>query len=43
MKASKKAQKRLAARINGWTETLNRPENRTKDMSGYHKPGSNNK
>lgn len=38
--ANRKAKTKLAIRLKDWAETMNRPENRGKDMSGYHKPGS---
>lgn len=43
MKLSKKKAKRLEARVKGYFETMSRPENRTKNMTGYKKPGSFNK
>jgi hypothetical protein len=35
-----KAAAKLALRLKGHRETLDRPENRSKDMSGYHTPGT---
>ena len=37
---NRKQMARLAANISGWEKTMNDPLNRTKNMSGYHKPGS---
>lgn len=37
---NRKKAARLSARIKGWEETMNRPENRGKNMAGYHCPGS---
>lgn len=37
---NRKKMARLALRIKSWEETVNRAENRGKDMSGYHCPGS---
>lgn len=39
-KPNRKQQNRLDSRLKGYFETLARPENRTRDMSGYRKPGS---
>lgn len=39
-KPNRKAAAKLALRLKGYKETIERPENRGKDMSGYHIPGS---
>ena len=38
--AMNKGHAKLASRVADWQNTLDRAENRGKDMSGYHKPGS---
>lgn len=41
MKQSKKAAKRLEARIKDWADTVSRIEReKHSDAKGYHKPGS---
>ena len=37
---NRKQRKALLAKVAGYNETLGRDTNRTRDMSGYHKPGS---
>lgn len=37
---NRKIKAKLDARIRGYFATLEAPENRTKNMTGYHKPGS---
>ena len=37
---NRKQQRALRAKVAGYSETLNRDVNLTRNMSGYHKPGS---
>lgn len=37
---NRKAHAKLSARIGDYARTMDDPANRTKNMTGYHKPGS---
>lgn len=39
-KPQTKAEKRLEDRLKGYSDTINAPHNRGKDMKGIHRPGS---